>query len=538
VFTVLASLRKNNERWLYGLASVGLVLDLIFSKSRSGVLGLGIAVVWFVILTALWVRAHQQSSKKTLKQIWHDMAKTFRVSGVVIATSILCIALFGTPYTPSLLNVLGNSKTPTVQVTQPVNRLDEGGTSSTEIRKIVWSGAVDVWKRYPLLGSGVETFAYSYYKDRPMAHNLVSEWDFLYNKAHNEFLNFLATTGIVGLASYVLLLIAFIGYPAYMAVRRGLESFETSAVLFGLSAGLLALTVSNALGFSTVMVCVLLFLFPGMAWKLNNTQPDAPVTHLTSGKKTQSSASDELSLMEKLWPAVIGLVVLLGLMWVWRSWRADYLMAKGKSLNQAQEYSDGLEALEQAYQLGGNEGIFAEELGETYSWLSAAFADVNQATPAALYRTAALQKADEITRNNPYNVNFFKTKTRILATLAAQDPSLLSETEATLIKASELAPSDPKVRYNLGLIRYNQGNVDAAFADVQQAVEMKPNYEEARMTLARFYEELKQPEKALEQYRYVLDKIQPANTLAQSGVASIEAQLATRSATPKTTPKR
>jgi len=81
-----------------------------------------------------------------------------------------------------------------------------GGSDSMDIRKVVWQGAIELGQRYPLFGPGVETFAYTYYWVRPAAHNLLSEWDFLYNKAHNEYLNFLATTGFFGLFSYLLLI--------------------------------------------------------------------------------------------------------------------------------------------------------------------------------------------------------------------------------------------------------------------------------------------------------------------------------------------
>ena len=43
-----------------------------------------------------------------------------------------------------------------------------------------------------------------------MGHNLTSEWDFLYNKAHNEYLNYLATTGLFGLGSYLLFIGVFL----------------------------------------------------------------------------------------------------------------------------------------------------------------------------------------------------------------------------------------------------------------------------------------------------------------------------------------
>jgi O-antigen ligase len=57
-----------------------------------------------------------------------------------------------------------------------------------------------------LFGTGVETFAYAYYFVRPQAHNLTSEWDYLYNKAHNEYLNYFATTGFIGLGTYLLVI--------------------------------------------------------------------------------------------------------------------------------------------------------------------------------------------------------------------------------------------------------------------------------------------------------------------------------------------
>ena len=91
--------------------------------------------------------------------------------------------------------------------------LEVGGTESGEIRKYVWQGAFNAWKSTPktmLIGTGTETFAFAFYQFRPVGHNLTSEWDFLYNKAHNEYLNYLATTGIFGLGSYLLFIGSFI----------------------------------------------------------------------------------------------------------------------------------------------------------------------------------------------------------------------------------------------------------------------------------------------------------------------------------------
>jgi putative inorganic carbon (HCO3(-)) transporter len=123
-------------------------------------------------------------------------------------------------------------------------------TPSSEIRKIVWRGAIDVWREYPIFGSGVETFGFSYFQKRPVAHNLTSEWNLIYNKAHNEYLNYLATTGIVGLGAYLVL----------MGTSLGVLRKERK-----LLAGYISLLVTNFFGFSVVATGLLFFLFPAMA---------------------------------------------------------------------------------------------------------------------------------------------------------------------------------------------------------------------------------------------------------------------------------
>ena len=60
----------------------------------------------------------------------------------------------------------------------------------------------EFYKAY-LIGTGTETFAFAFYRYRPAGHNLTAN-GILYNKAHNEYLNYLATTGLFGLASYLL----------------------------------------------------------------------------------------------------------------------------------------------------------------------------------------------------------------------------------------------------------------------------------------------------------------------------------------------
>jgi len=185
------SLKTKRVAW-WGL-SIILFIVLLYTKSRSGLLGLLVAdiILWFNYFLSR--RNTNNIRKKILKvfALWH------LVLGVVIF-------LISTPWTPNLENIVLNRDSDR----NIDSSVGPGGTESGEIRKIVWKGAIEVWGHYPVFGSGVETFAYSFYEFRPKEHNLVSEWDFLYNKAHNEYLNTAATTGTIGLTAYLILISA------------------------------------------------------------------------------------------------------------------------------------------------------------------------------------------------------------------------------------------------------------------------------------------------------------------------------------------
>ncbi|MEJ2441646.1 MAG: O-antigen ligase family protein [Patescibacteria group bacterium] len=167
---------KNQKSKYYHVLGLSLLffITLLYTKSRSGILGFTITYIVF------WGGIYLIQKKKLKK----SLQKLF----IIISSFILITSLIvGTPWTPNINSLFNKQEPGEEQVSGPA--LEVGGTESGEIRKIVWKGAFNIWKNYPVFGSGVETFAYSYYNFRPVEHNLVSEWDFLYNKAHNEFLN-------------------------------------------------------------------------------------------------------------------------------------------------------------------------------------------------------------------------------------------------------------------------------------------------------------------------------------------------------------
>ncbi|KKU12100.1 MAG: hypothetical protein UX19_C0007G0008, partial [Candidatus Woesebacteria bacterium GW2011_GWA1_45_8] len=126
-------------------------LTLLYTKSRSGLLAFIAAEVLF------WVVSARKNFKRFI--IWH----------ILVAATAFWV---GTIWTPSAASIFKNAPPQTLSP-------EPGGTESGEIRKIVWKGAVYVWRANPIFGAGVETFAYSYYNFRPREHNLTSEWEYL-----------------------------------------------------------------------------------------------------------------------------------------------------------------------------------------------------------------------------------------------------------------------------------------------------------------------------------------------------------------------
>src|SRR5258708_3129465 len=221
-YYALKTKQENKIKIIWIGISVLFFACILFTKSRSGLLGLAAAYLIF----------------------WLFNLSKLRFALIISALFLIIAGIFGTPWTPGI-GIAHNAPTAAAKTDQ-----GEGGTESGAIRAIVWKGAIDGFKHNHVTGTGVETFGYSYWQYRPVEHNNISEWDFLYNKAHNEYLNFAANTGTVGLLAYVFLILA-----SLFVMRKN------TAIL----AGYISILITNFFGFSVVVISLLFFLMPAMA---------------------------------------------------------------------------------------------------------------------------------------------------------------------------------------------------------------------------------------------------------------------------------
>ncbi len=505
----------------YYLATLLFYLAFTFTFSRGGLLGVMGGIVFSSILILIKTYSGHLSRDTVLKPF-----------GIVITSLIVINLLFGSALTGSFRILKENAPPPRPTLTTGGGgtQLENGGTESGQIRLIVWRGALDIFKHYPIFGSGVETFAYSYYMYRPIAHNMVSEWDFLYNKAHNEYLNYLANTGLVGFITYSLFIIGFILWSVLALFNKYLQvvskklTLRKSPVVTNsneillvtlMVGGYLSYLIQNFFGFSVVMIAILFYLFPAFVFVI--TESTKSVTKLPQklnflqifGKvldKSLTGSSDSPLRMSLFVKMIICLVCFYMVWGVFNLWRADVNYKLGSDASDNGSANKAYTALNRAYQLNPDEPLYQSDFGNVLASAAVAMADT-AATDSAELKDQAVLFTENSLAISPANVSLWRTAIRTYYVLSILDKEYDKKTIEVIDKAISLAPTDPKLYYNKALILSQQNDLPKSIETMLKAIELKPNYREAKISLGDIYIKNNQSDKAIEILNQVLKAI-------------------------------
>src|SRR3989344_5442354 len=171
-FNLNEKFKLNRTAIFYFVSSLLFYIDLLYSGSRSAIIAVGISLTVFFI-TYFYLK------RKDIKIV--NLAAP--VSIVLLITFFIGIPLpiLGKFSYSEVKNRISPPPPPKTQTKAekpaPQHVGELGGTDSGKIRLLVWKGAIEAWKNNPILGTGVETFAFAYYKYKSPAHNLTSEWN-------------------------------------------------------------------------------------------------------------------------------------------------------------------------------------------------------------------------------------------------------------------------------------------------------------------------------------------------------------------------
>jgi len=533
-------LKKRNSLIINHLSLILFILfyvDLLFTRARSGVLGIWISLIFFAGLF-YWFNGKPKMSisKEKLKSPFAILIFGFLIITFVIGTPINQLNRFTLVGIGNYFQKTQAPKTPAVSPTPvPVQSFESGGTESGNIRLNVWTGAINAWKANPIFGTGVETFAFAYYKYKPVGHNLTSEWNFLYNKAHNEYLNYLATIGLFGLGTY-LFMIGWFLFTSLKQLKTQMSklktatqneklsalsyNFELCILSFALIASYISILITNFFGFSVVIANIYLFLIPAFVFVLSGM-----VKLTTNDQRPTTNKLSPASLTGIFLILVTSLFLLITL---FRFWQADIAYALGYNLDRAGDYQQGYKHLHTAVELRGDEPVFKDELSINDAIIATALItqkpvdDKKEQTisVASSLVQEAINTSNEVISKYTNNVVFWKTRVRLFYTLSQIDSRYLPRALDGIQKASLLAPNDANIWYNLGVIYSQNNNIPKGIEALEKTIKLKPDYRDAHYALGLFYHQNKDQEKAIAQMQYILLHIAPADSGALESIKS------------------
>lgn len=425
--------RQVSKQISYGIFIL-LFAALLYTKSRSGLTGFGVSMGIFWAMSWWFNRLKRKT-----------VVRQFLYSACLVG---LMIGVIGTAWSKSVITKKQSYIPPS-----PELNITESGA----IRKIVWKGAIAAFQAKPIFGYGVETFAQAYFRHRPVEHNLTSEWNFIYNKAHNEFLNYAATTGSVGLLAYLILIIFSLYQISNFKFRiskqkTGLDQSEINLIRSALLAGYGGILVTNFFGFSTVMTGLIFFLYPAMAVSLNQ-------------RTAQNAGQETIHLEQKVVILAVGLLSAWGLIIIGRYWLADYWYAVGVRANNEEDFRSADGALKRAINLILDEPLYHAELAQAMA------GEGNEERAAA--------EIGETARRASEQVKILQMVANVYSDLGEQDEKYLREQIQVLEKLTQLAPTDAKTFYTLAVAEARAGETEKAKETLKETIRLKPDYEKA-----------------------------------------------------------
>ncbi|EKE14030.1 MAG: tetratricopeptide repeat protein [uncultured bacterium] len=372
-------------------------------------------------------------------------------------------------------------------------------TESFDIRKIVWEGAWKLALRYPLFGTGVETFAYSYYFVRPIAHNLTSEWDYVYNKAHNEYFNYLATTGFVGFGSYLIFIGVFTFYitkkikdqrskikttDQKSKISKNLKSLgldlSFNILTLSLFCGWITILITNFFGFSTTTAQLFFFLIP--AFFLSSFDSLVPNPY--------SLVPNYLTNLQKLLIFLLLASAIYLLFSISVYYLADVNYSFGLKYSKVNDQQKSAEFFEKALKLRA-EPVYMDKFSSSLAYLSAAASIQNQNDLAKKIASVSDSYNRKNVQDYPKNVFYWKTRAKNMYyffQVTGKENELRQGIEA-LKNAQKLSPTDPKIPYSLALygsilfdVNNNYQDKQAwqkmSLEEINKTIELKSNFRE------------------------------------------------------------
>lgn len=333
---------------------------LIFTYSRAAWLGLSGSILLWVILTP-----------KTL--FFHLPKKILYLTGTIILFTII---LFFFNNTLPGKNFRSNIFSPVKARINSITNLEEADIAS---RLSGWKSSLNMIKKNPLLGTGQDTFGIHFRHYMSPAYETFSRRNVNAGYAHNEFLQIIATRGIIGLIIYLFLLFTFFQAGIKIIKKKDLSlngrlcpgSLEIKLLTAGLISSAAALLIQNQFSFSILTTSVIFWLLVSFITIIEKETSNNPVAEnkespMFSLVKVKLPYSLNLKALKYPLYSIIGITTLMLILFAFRIYRADRYFKSGMFLSTKKIYDQAIEKYKTAVQLNPYQAVYHQNFAKAY----------------------------------------------------------------------------------------------------------------------------------------------------------------------------
>lgn len=541
--------------------------SILFTRSRSALLAFLISfLIFFLLMLLISILTKKNYLLKKISFVFCFLIFLLFLfkTGIPRIDKYLSFSSEKSNFNIGGSQILTNSKSNN----QPAKDLNSDVTDSFVIRKIVWQGAVELGFRYPFFGTGVETFAYAYNFVRPALHNLTSEWDFTYNKAHNEYLNFLATTGFFGLGCYTLFILSVIllGLKKMKILissinqsTAGQTEFKIKILSLILFASWFSILITNFFGFSTTAINLYFYLIPAVLIILKSNYPARLASQAEAGGQLPNYQLqfNKINLWQKFLLIIPLLIVIFSFYFTLSYFLADIYYAKAETYQSLEDYNQAIEYYSKALSLK-KDHVYQDKLSRALANQAILLSlsntknsggssldkqvqsvekkDSSKESQKSLEEINKLLKLSEnfnlfSLRSSPFNTVYWKTRASNYSLFYQMtfDKKYLETALESLKAAGKHSPTDPRLFYSQSILlslllseEKDKNKIEdykkKIIKALDAAVVLKNDYRDAYFAKATYLKQFGRKKEAKSAFEYILKNIDPQDKEASKEI--------------------
>jgi len=425
---------RGRDRVLFIIASAASLFCLVLTKSRGGLLVAVCSICLFIILINILAGKKAVSGR-------------YRRNLTLGLLALLAVSL--TPLNPIMKRAM------TLGVT------DEAAYSRTKI----WGSAIKLYREKPFTGFGLNTYKDVVPKYYFPVGGSIGNFTRVQHHAHNEYLQFLAETGIAG--GVLILVFLFVIIRQFLFIIRKTLDKEKLLIAASVFTALCGLLVHALVDFNLhfLPTLLLLVLLTGVLFSEYLSEKNYRVFK----DNKMLSFNSSLTLVA---------VIFLGLAGM--NFFSVYFFEQKPATSLILERNLKLST----FLNPANAGSFAE-LGKLYRYNY-------RTTKDPKFIGLAEESFKEAQKKNPANAHYHK-HLALLYYIAGIKKEVFPE----YIKAVKLYPYDVFLKFELAYLYAESADYNLALQYVREAVRLEPNFVGAHLLLSGIYSKLKNPKAAV-----------------------------------------